>query len=86
MSFARPCPPGRSCLGVGDGWLVRDVPDADGDVMARPRTHAFGLADLHHPSLDGREPLIDVVFVRRLHDCLAVAADKRENLHPLLLR
>src|ERR1022692_703688 len=86
MSFAWPCPSGRSCLGVGDGWLVRDVPDADGDVVPRRRTLAFGLADMHYPSLDGREPLIDVVFVRRLHDCLAVAAYEREDLHSLLHR
>jgi len=53
-------------------------------MLARSPPLALGLADLHQPALDRREPLIDVVFERRLHNRLTVTADERKQLHPFL--
>jgi quercetin dioxygenase-like cupin family protein len=52
-------------------------------MMAQARTLAFGLAHMNHPPFGGGKPLIDMLFVWLLHDCLAVTADKCKDLHPL---
>ena len=39
------------------------------------------LGDFHYLTLNRREPLIDVVFMGRFNDCLAVAADKGKDLY-----
>src|SRR5262249_45797504 len=66
------------------GHLLRQVPDADGDVVADAAPLALRLRDPDQPALGGREPLVDVVFVRRIPDGFALAAAKSKYLHPFL--
>ncbi len=54
--------------------LLWDIPDADGDMVARPRTFAFGLTDVYQPASDGCKPSADVVLVGCFHDRFSVAA------------
>jgi hypothetical protein len=68
-------------------WMfLWDVPDAHGYVVAASGTLALGLADLHQPASGYRKPSVDVLFVRRLNDRLAVATDEGKDLDPLFHR
>ena len=51
-------------------------------MVPRPRTLALRLADPNQSPSDRGKPLVDVVFVRRLHDSFAVAADKGAAPNP----
>src|SRR5262249_4936013 len=82
---AGPDTPGR--VGPGWGWsgrrrgrLLGQGPDADRNVVSHPRAVALRLADLPQAAVDGREPLVDVVFQRRLDQGAAVAAEVGEHL------
>ena len=50
-------------------------------MVPRSRPAALGLTDLEQPALDGRKPLIDVIFVRRIDDGFAVTADEGKHFH-----
>jgi hypothetical protein len=49
-------------------------------MVARSCPLTLRLGDFHYLTLSRREPLIDVVFMGRFNDCLAVAADKGKDL------
>ena len=47
-------------------------------MVSRPRPAAFGLRDLLNLAAGIGQPLIDVIFMRRVNKRFAMAADKRE--------
>jgi hypothetical protein len=53
-------------------------------MVACSRSLAFRLADLDQLAPDGRQPLIDMVFVPRLHHCFPMAADEGKYLDSFL--
>ena len=78
---------GRLCDGEGNRLQVRSilglVPHANRDVMADSLADAFRLGDVDDASLDAGKPLVDSLLVPGFEERLAVAAEKRENLHAL---
>lgn len=68
------------------GMLFWNIPDTYGYMVARSRTLTLGLADMHYSPSLRCQPLIDVVFVGRLHDRLSVTTDEGEYFYSLFHR
>ena len=64
-------------------WLLGrfgNVPDANGNMLTAIRAPAFRLGHFHDFACNALQPLIDALFVRRLHERLTMTANKRKHL------
>lgn len=67
-------------------WLLGrfgNVPDANGNMLTAIRAPAFRLGHFHDFACNALQPLIDALFVRRLHERLTMTANKRKHLYSL---
>src|SRR5206468_3373892 len=77
MSRGADSSPSRGCR------LFRYIPDAHCYVVPSTVLAAFGLCDVDDFAIDVGQPLVDVVFMRRIDERFTVTADEGEHFEAL---